>query len=98
MMEEKAVQIINEKVTDYMKYKKLLKTIKSIPYTGYFMSSNLDHALYNIQNLDAGLKGEYAVGVPDTFPDSWKYIKHGLHSLERHSNLHIYFHINPYWI
>ncbi len=93
--------------------------IRNIPYTGYFMSSNLDHALYDEQNLDEELKGEYAdafytefIGreeafieflrdevsneVPDSFPASWRFIKEGLHSLERHTNLHIYFEENPY--
>lgn len=96
-----------------------LQSIKGIPYTGYFMSSNLDHALYNIQNLSDELKGAYADafytlfkgkellfidflkdeaanGVPDSFPASWQYIKNGLHSLERHTNLHIYFTQNPF--
>ena len=95
------------------------KEIKGIPYIGYFMSSNLDHALYDEQNLADDLKGEYADafytefvereelfvdflkdevvnGVPDGFPASWRYIKEGLHSLERHTNLHIYFEQNPY--
>lgn len=35
-------------------------------------------------------------GVPNSFPASWRYIKEGLHSLERHTNLHIYFLENPY--
>lgn len=95
-----------------------LHDIKGIPYIGYFMSSNLDHALYNEQNLALELKNDYADafysefagkeelfidylksevanGVPDKFPASWKYIKEDLHSLERHSNLHIYFELNP---
>ena len=95
------------------------KDIKGIPYIGYFMSSNLDHALYDEQNLADDLKGDYADafytefvgreelfvdflkdevvnGVPDGFPASWHYIKEGLHSLERHTNLHIYFEQNPY--
>ncbi len=96
-----------------------LDNIKGISYTKYFMSSNLDHALYNEQNLDEKLKKDYADafydafegkeklfidfleeevsnGVPGTFTASWKYIKEDLHSLERHSNLHIYFKENPY--
>lgn len=92
--------------------------IKSFPYEMYFMSCNLDHALYNEINLDKDLKQEYAdefyekfVGkeylfpeflesyvvneVPDNMTASWKYIKEGLHSLERHTNLHIYFKTHP---
>lgn len=96
-----------------------LSDIKGIPYKCYFMSSNLDHALYNKQNLTDEEKELYSIkfyemfegreklfikylesdvvnGCPDSFPDSWKYIKEELHSLERHSNLHIYFKENPY--
>lgn len=92
--------------------------IKSFPYEMYFMSCNLDHALYNEINLDKDLKQEYAdefyekfIGkeymfpvflesdvvneVPDTMGASWKYIKEGLHSLERHTNLHIFFKTHP---
>ena len=96
-----------------------LDNIIGISFTKYFMSSYLDHALYNEQNLDEKLKKDYADafydafegkeklfidfleeevsnGVPGTFTASWKYIKEDLHSLERHSNLHIYFKENPY--
>ena len=98
-----------------------LQDIKGISYQGYFMSSNLDHALYDIQNLEDELKGEYADefyaafldledkfidflktdvvnGVPDSFPSSWRYIKEGVRSLERHANLHIFFNQNPHWV
>ena len=35
-------------------------------------------------------------GVPDTsLNDTWDYIKSGLHSLERHTNLHFYFKDHP---
>lgn len=104
----------NRRKRKLMNYLISLHDIKGIPYIGYFMSSNLDHALYNIQNLDKELKGDYADafysefigkeellkdeavnGVPDSFPASWKYIKVGRHSLERHTNLHIYFDMNP---
>lgn len=37
------------------------------------------------------LKKDVVNGVPDSFPASWNYIKQELHSLERHTNLHIYF-------
>ena len=83
------------------------------------MSSNLDHALYDEQNLSdeekkeradefAGLflnkpevfidyLNQYVVnGVPSSYPISWRYIKNGLNSLNRHTNLHIYFKDNPY--
>ena len=84
----------------------------------YLMSCNLDHALYNEQNLPDELKQKFADafyekfigkesmfidflklevvnGVPDSFPASWSYIKSELHSLERHTNLHIYFIKHP---
>lgn len=99
---------------DVMEYLLSIKNIRSIPYTMYFMSCNLDHALYNKINLDKDDKQRYADqfyekfigkeymfieflktdvvnGVPNSLPESWKYIKQGVHSLERHTNLHIYF-------
>ncbi len=92
--------------------------IKGFPYKMYYMSCNLDHALYNQQNLDDALKGEMADkfyerfigkeemfidylktdvvnGVPDSFLASWRFIKEELHSLERHTNFHIFFQDNP---
>lgn len=109
----------NKRKTEMLNYLLSLREMKGISYIGYFLSSNLDHALYNEQNLDDALKGEYADafytvfqgrerlfvdflrdevanGVPDSFPASWRYIKEGVHSLERHTNLHIYFENNPY--
>ena len=115
-----------QKVVDRNKWKKeminqllALQDIKGIPYRCFFMSSNLDHALYNMQNLTDEEKEEYSNsfyelfegheklfidflnkevvnGCPDSFPASWRYIKEELHSLERHTNLHIYFLENPY--
>ncbi|MCR5227995.1 MAG: hypothetical protein K6E27_12380 [Eubacterium sp.] len=92
--------------------------INDIPYEGYYMSCNLDHALYNLLNLTDEEKEEYADsfyeeflgrertfidflkmdvvnGVPDDYKKSWKYIRDGIHSLERHTNLHIYFERHP---
>lgn len=109
----------NKRKSEMMNYLLSLDKINGIPYVGYFMSSNLDHALYDEQNLDDELKGEYADefytefqgkellfidflkdevanGVPSSFSASWKYIKENVHSLERHTNLHIYFETNPY--
>lgn len=109
----------NCKKKDMMGYLLTLAEINSISYKCYFMSSNLDHALYNQQNLSDEEKKKYADafyekfigiekyfidflkidavnGVPDSLPASWRYIKEGLHSLERHTNLHIYFLENPY--
>ena len=109
----------NSKKREMMDYLLSLADINSIPYQCYFMSSNLDHALYNQQNLSDEDKRKYADafyekflgvekyfidflkfdavnGVPDSFPASWRYIKEDLRSLERHTNLHIYFLENPY--
>lgn len=92
--------------------------IKGIPYRCYYLSSNLDHALYNQLNLSDELKSQYAQafyeqfmgkeslfikfldmevvnGVPESFIASWRYIRKELHSLQRHTNLHIYFKENP---
>lgn len=92
--------------------------IKGIPYQCFYLSSNLDHALYNRLNLDEDEKAAYANvfyetflnnekcfidflnmqvvnGVPESFPASWRYIKDELHSLERHTNLNIYFKEHP---
>lgn len=111
----------NQQKSSLMNYLLGVQDIKGIPYQGYFMLSNLDHALYDKQNLENELKGEYADefytvflgqedkfvdflktdvvnGVPDSFPSSWRYIKQGVRSLERHTNLQIFFEQNPYWI
>lgn len=95
-----------------------VREIRGIAYEMYFMSCNLDHALYDVMNLDENLKQNYADqfyekfigkewlfidflntdvvnGVPDTMTGSWSYIKEALHSLERHTNLHIYFTLHP---
>lgn len=115
----KKVLIRNQKKKALMEYLNNIKDIEGISYITYYMSSNLDHALYDIQTLDSDLKQAYADefyeffdgreeffidflksdvvnGVPSSYPGSWKYIKEQLHSLERHTNLHIYFKDNPY--
>lgn len=112
------VKTRNEKKRRMMNFLLKVEDIRNIPYETYYMSSNLDHALYNEQNLADELKQQYADrfysifldkeklfieylkaevvnGVPDSYPASWRYIKEGLHSLERHTNLHIYFIKNP---
>lgn len=101
-----------------MDYLLSLNDIKGISYRCYYLSSNLDHALYNQLNLTDEQKSKYAQvfyeqfmgkemlfikfldmevvnGVPENFPASWRYIKEELHSLERHTNLNIYFKENP---
>lgn len=109
----------NQRKSRMMNFLRSVPDIKGISYRCFYMSSNLDHALYDMQNLEDEEKGEYADqfysefigkeelfvdylrdevanGVPSSFPASWRYIKEDLHSLERHSNLHIYFDENPY--
>ena len=108
----------NERKTRILNHLLETKEIRGLSYEMYFMSCNLDHALYGILNLDQDKKMEYADafyerfldkenmfieflkkdvvnGVPDSFPASWNYIKGGLHSVERHTNLHIYFIKHP---
>lgn len=103
---------------DILDYLLTLHDIKGISYEMYFMSCNLDHALYNEINLDKELKQDYADkfyerflgheymfieflntdaanGVPNSPTGSWQYIKEGLHSLERHTNLHVFFSQHP---
>ena len=101
-----------------MDYLLKVSTIRNIPYKCYYLSSNLEHALYDKLNLSEEEKRDYADnfydmfldkeilfveflnkvvvnGVPDSFPSSWRYIKEELHSLERHTNLNLYFKENP---
>ena len=108
----------NKHKREMMDYLLTCDNIKGIPYRCYYLSSNLDHALYNKLNLDDELKSKYANafyeqfmgkeplfidflnmevvnGVPDSFPASWRYIKEEQHSLQRHTNLNIYFKENP---
>lgn len=103
---------------ELMDYLLSLQEIKGISYEGYYMSCNLDHALYGLLNLSDEEKKKlsenfyfkfwehpdlflpflekYVVnGVPESFPASWRYIKEDNHSLERHTNLHIYFSRHP---
>lgn len=117
--EPERIKSRNRNKAEKMNYLLSVDNIKDIPYKCYYMSSNLDHALYNMQNLTEDEKREYADafyeafqdkeqlfieflnhdvvnGVPNRFTASWNYIKQDLHSLERHTNLHIFFNENPY--
>lgn len=92
--------------------------IYGIPYTGYYFSSHLDHALYGVRDLTSDQKVEFSHafaeefngkersfidflstvvsnGCPDEYKASWDFIKVGLNSLDRHTNLHVYFLKNP---
>lgn len=108
----------NERKKKIMDFLLQQQEIHSLSYEMYFMSCNLDHALYNEQNLNDEQKQEYAdafyekfIGkekyfidylktdvvnnTPNSYNSSWRYIKEELHSLERHTNLHVYFMKNP---
>lgn len=108
----------NKHKRELMEYLRICDHIKGIPFRCYYLSSNLDHALYNQLNLSDELKSQYSKafyeqfmgretlfikfldievvnGVPESFPASWRYIQEELHSLQRHTNLHIYFKENP---
>lgn len=99
----------------------LLKQEKmhDVPYEMYYMSCNLDDALYGDKNLSLEEKIEKSIafqdafmgqetlfvryleaeavnGVPASFLGSWKYIREGLHSVERHTNFHLFFKWNPF--
>ena len=112
------ISLRNKHKKELMEYLLSLQEIKGISYEGYYMSCNLDHALYGLMNLSDEEKKKqtysfylafwehpelflpflekYVVnGVPNSFPASWIYIKEDNHSLERHTNLHIYFSKHP---
>lgn len=85
----------------------------NIPYQIYYMSCNLDHALYGKLNSTDEEKEtdsyafakRYRKDIPgfvkfisksnfsvmSSYPQSWQYIREGLHSLERHSNFGLCF-------
>lgn len=84
-----------------------------VPYQIYYMSCNLDHALYGKLNTTNDEKDEDSLQFANEYKDdipaflhfisasefsvmcgyikSWQYIKEGLHSLERHTNLGLCF-------
>lgn len=98
------VQTIYEKVESYRKEKKLNKN--DIWQIVQIFDTDEEKELYSIKFYEMFegreklfikyLESDVVNGCPDSFPASWKYIKEELHSLERHSNLHIYFKENPY--
>lgn len=87
--------------------------IWNIPYQIYYMSCNLDHALYGKLNSTDDEKeadafafakryrndipsfikyiSESDFSVAGSYPQSWQYIREGLHSLERHTNFGLCF-------
>lgn len=96
---------------------RLLSTsdIWKIPYQIYYMSCNLDHALYGkLSSTDEEKESDAYVfakrymsdipgfiqfisasdfSVTNDYQQSWQYIREGLHSLERHTNLGLCFKI-----
>lgn len=87
------------------------RKIWNIPYSIYFMSCNLDHALYDVLNTSDNEKEDHAyafarryrndidgfkylingIAIGDDYRDSWKKIKIGRESLNRHRNLGLCF-------
>lgn len=87
--------------------------IWGVPYQIYYMSCNLDHALYGKLNSTDDEKeadafafakkyrddipgfmkyiSESDFSVAGSYPQSWQYIREGLHSLERHTNFGLCF-------
>lgn len=87
--------------------------IWGVPYQIYYMSCNLDHALYGKLNSTDDEKeadafafakkyrddipgfikyiSESDFSVVGSYPQSWQYIREGLHSLERHTNFGLCF-------
>lgn len=86
---------------------------RTIPYSIYYMSCNLDHVLYDVQNSDDKTKQNNAFrfarrykkdfdgfvkyissptfAVTGNYTDTWEYIRQGLNSLHRHTNLNLCF-------
>ena len=112
------VKIRNQHKKALMEFLLGEQEIENIPYECYFMSCNLEHALYDKNNLTEEEKEKNAdifqrafIGkeekfipyiracaandMPMTYPGSWRYIKEERHSLERNSNLAVYFDKNP---
>lgn len=87
--------------------------IWGVPYQIYYMSCNLDHALYGKLNSTDDEKeanafafakkcrndiqgfmkfiSESDFSVAESYPQSWQFIRQGLHSLERHTNFGLCF-------
>lgn len=85
----------------------------NVPYSVYYMSCNLDHVLYGVQNSDDATKRRNAfrfamkykedpkgfvayisdpvIAVPGDYKMTWEYIRQGLNSLHRHTNLNLCF-------
>lgn len=78
---------------DHALYRKQnLTTEEKENYADAFHLKFLDKEKHFIEFL----KTDVTNGVPDSYIQSWGYICEGTRSLERHTNLHIYFLDNPY--
>jgi len=108
-----SVEIRNKHKRDNIDRLCVSKSIWGIPYRIFYMSCNLDHALYGkLNSSDAEKEADayrfiryYQDKIPEFmryitesdfsvtggYEESWNYIKEGLHSLERHTNLGICF-------
>jgi hypothetical protein len=108
-----AIKDRNQRKSDNLNRLLSISEIWKIPYQIFYMSCNLDHALYNNLNITDKEKEANAVRFAQKYRDdipaflkfisssdfsvtngyipSWKFIKAGLHSLERHTNLGICF-------
>ena len=84
-----------------------------IPYSIYYMSCNIDHVLYGVQNSDDATKSQNAfmfakkykddfdgflklisdpgIAVGGDYKATWEYIRQGLNSLHRYTNLSLCF-------
>ena len=109
----------NKQKREIIDYLLKQEKLHNVPYEMYYMSRDLDDALYGDKNLSLDEKLEKSIafqdafmgqeplfveyleaeavnGVPNSFQGSWKYIREGLHSVERHTNFHLFFKRNPF--
>ena len=88
----KTVLFIVEGSSDKAALEKIFKTI-------YRADKNIDFRFTDgdISSDQTFLKSDVVNGTPDSLRESWDYIKEKLHSVERHTNLHVYFMMHPYW-
>lgn len=106
----------NEQKSENLDYLSMCSAIKvkqkTVPYSVYYFSSNLDHFLHHSANLDYRMKRSLAdvfarnyIGNVEGFikeisddpgavknmnyEESWLFIKQGMNSLHRHTNLNV---------
>lgn len=103
----------NQRKSDCLNRLFATSRIWGVPYQIYYMSCNLDHALYGKLNSTDDEKeadafafakkyrndiqgfmkfiSESDFSVAGSYPQSWQFIRQGLHSLERHTNFGLCF-------